>query len=62
MEILKLFPISAANFKQALILEFPNLVTDKNVNGGQPNLNANYGHATQYQAPLAMRFGLRALF
>ncbi len=34
----------------------------KNVNGGQPNLNANYGHATQYQAPLAMRFGLRALF
>lgn len=34
----------------------------KTVNGGIPNINANYGRPTGYQAPLSMRFGVRASF
>jgi carboxypeptidase family protein len=32
------------------------------VNGTQPLLNPNYGHATIYQAPLSMRLGVRLSF
>jgi hypothetical protein len=38
------------------------LTTLKTVNGTQPLLNPNYGHATAYQAPLSMRLGLRLSF
>ena len=38
------------------------LVNLKQVNGTQPLLNPNYGHATSYQAPLSMRVGLRLSF
>jgi hypothetical protein len=34
----------------------------KNIGGGQVLLNPNYAHATQYQAPLSMRIGLRLSF
>jgi hypothetical protein len=38
------------------------LVNLKTVSGNAPALNPNYGHATSYQQPLSMRFGVRLSF
>ncbi|HWE27751.1 MAG TPA: TonB-dependent receptor [Polyangia bacterium] len=38
------------------------LVNLKQINGNQPLLNPNYGHAVTYQQPLSMRFGVRLSF
>ena len=45
--------------KNGTIADLKNL---KNFNGGQPNLNPNYGQPTAYQAPLTMRLGARVSF
>ena len=38
------------------------LASLKNIGGGAPLLNPNFGHATAYQMPMSMRFGVRASF
>jgi hypothetical protein len=38
------------------------LASLRTVSGGAPRLNPNYGQPTAFQAPLAMRFGIRARF